>query len=264
MIGYVYRATNKINNRVYIGQTVDLEKRKIKHILESRSGWGCWYFHNALRKYGESNFEWDVVEKIEAGSYDELKRNLCDRERYYIKEFKTNYRDGGYNLTSGGENPPLTSTLPNSKEIYKEIAKKTSKRMMGCGNPMYGKTITEEHRKKLSEAKIGRKLSTTTKEKMSANAIGKNWEERYGAETARQAKLKKSLASKAQTNFCTKLSAEDVEFILANKDFYPRKDLIKKFNISRWQLWKILTGRCKLEHYPSAALFADPNRLRRK
>ena len=264
MIGYIYRATNKINNKAYIGQTVDLDKRKISHIRESHSGWGGWYFHNAIRKYGESNFEWDVVEKIEAGNYDELKRNLCDRERYYIKEFKVYYKDGGYNLTFGGENPPPIMSLPNGKEIYERIAKKASKRMMGSGNPMYGKIFTGEHRKNLSEALTGRRLSSETKKKMSVNTLGKNWEERYGAETAMQARIKKSLASKAQTNFCTKLSAEDVQFVLDNKDLYSRKDLIEKFNISRWQLWKILTGRCKVEHYPSAVLFADPNRLRRK
>lgn len=55
-MGIIYKVTNEINDKVYIGQTIrDLEKRKKSHILQSQRG-SSYYFHRALVKYGVSTF----------------------------------------------------------------------------------------------------------------------------------------------------------------------------------------------------------------
>ena len=57
-------------------------------------------FHRALRKYGEENFSFEILEEID----EELGRDyLNEREIFYIQKYKTYIRDGGYNLTLGGD-----------------------------------------------------------------------------------------------------------------------------------------------------------------
>lgn len=59
MIG-IYKVTNLINNKVYIGQSIDIERRKYSHIYSSSHPNTPDYnvrFHQALRKYGIENFK---------------------------------------------------------------------------------------------------------------------------------------------------------------------------------------------------------------
>ena len=92
----IYKVTNLINNKVYIGQTIKtLEQRKNNHIKSANKENG-FYFHKSLKKYGEENFKWQVIcicPNIES---------LNEQEEYYITHY--NSMNEGYNLTSGGEN----------------------------------------------------------------------------------------------------------------------------------------------------------------
>jgi GIY-YIG catalytic domain len=93
----VYKATNKINGRCYIGVTTQtLEKRRYQHELTAKKGAG-YVFHAALRKHGFDAFEWEVLDT--ANNTEEL----YDKERHYIKQH--NAFNEGYNLTLGGECP---------------------------------------------------------------------------------------------------------------------------------------------------------------
>ena len=97
-MGYIYKITNKINNKVYIGQTSEsIRQRWKEHIYAANHDQGKEYnyaVHCAIRKYGCCNFDVDLLEEID----DEM---LNDREVYWIE-----YYDGfksGYNMTLGGE-----------------------------------------------------------------------------------------------------------------------------------------------------------------
>jgi len=60
--GIIYKVTNLINNKIYIGQTTgSLEKRKIKHISCAKLNSNI-YFHKALNKYGIGSFDWEILE----------------------------------------------------------------------------------------------------------------------------------------------------------------------------------------------------------
>lgn len=92
MIG-IYKITNKINGKSYIGQSIQIESRWKQHINAALRG-SCFHIHNAIRKYGKDNFIFDVIEL----TTEDL---LNEREIYYISKYDT--FNNGYNLTKGGD-----------------------------------------------------------------------------------------------------------------------------------------------------------------
>jgi group I intron endonuclease len=104
--GIIYKAVNKINGKMYIGQTTrGLEARKRQHEdCNKYTTTTKHYFQNALAKYGNDNFSWSVLDT--ADSEDELN----ELEAYYIDFFGTIFQKLGYNLVSGGK-----SHIPNEE-----------------------------------------------------------------------------------------------------------------------------------------------------
>lgn len=96
----IYKFTNTVNGKVYIGKTTSsLRKRVINHLTVSRD----WtkakrkYFQLALNKYGIENFEIDILDRCESNE------KLNEREKYWIAYYKSNDKKYGYNLTPGGD-----------------------------------------------------------------------------------------------------------------------------------------------------------------
>ena len=89
---YVYKATNKINGKSYIGQTRDFRSRVLQHIrcYEKED---C-LFHRAIEKYGSENFKWEIIDTCES------KEKSIELEKHYIELYNT-YRNG-YNENKGG------------------------------------------------------------------------------------------------------------------------------------------------------------------
>lgn len=128
--GEVYCCTNKVNNKSYIGQSVDFEKRKLRHLNVKDN----LYFHRAIKKYGIDNFEWKIL--CECSS----KYELDEKEKYYIKELNT-IRPYGYNLTYGGGGGDTFTNNPNKEEIRLKNTGKNNPNYGRIGNkhPMYNK-----------------------------------------------------------------------------------------------------------------------------
>lgn len=89
---YIYKATNKINGKSYIGQTVDYKSRVWQH-MRCYEKEDC-KFHDAIKEFGSDNFDWEVLETC-CG-----KEKANDLERKYIELFNS-YRNG-YNDNKGG------------------------------------------------------------------------------------------------------------------------------------------------------------------
>lgn len=95
--GVIYKWTNKLNGKSYIGQTTREEARKYEHLHDTRFNP---YFHNAVQKYGEDNFNYDVLLRVHCPK--EFAKEILDyNEKKFIREYRT--LDNGYNLTDGGD-----------------------------------------------------------------------------------------------------------------------------------------------------------------
>lgn len=104
-MGFIYKITNLVNNKIYIGQTTStIEKRFQEHILEAKADRATSILLNrAICKYGEENFK---VEKIEFCGNKELN----EREKFWIKKLDSHYSLGnGYNISWGGQGRVLYS-----------------------------------------------------------------------------------------------------------------------------------------------------------
>ena len=111
--GIVYKVTDLLNNKVYIGQTVeDIGSRKWEHESRARRGKGDTYFNRAMIKHSFENFTWYVLEKCDN------KEEMDEMEFHYIKQYNA-YGDGGYNLTFGGEG---SHGYKHSQEVCKFIS----------------------------------------------------------------------------------------------------------------------------------------------
>lgn len=188
----VYMATNKINGKRYVGQTVfNLNKRKSNHIAASKFGKDSMYFHSALRKYDPENFEWEVLDS--ARNIDELNK----LEIFLIKLFKT--FGEGYNLTEGGKN--YTASTETKKRMSK--AQK-------------GRIVSEETRHKISETLTGVRFS----EERVRNMIGARGGEKhplFGKHRSSETKEKISVGKKGK--MCGKDNPSAQPVFINNKYF---------------------------------------------
>lgn len=172
MIGYIYKFTNKVNSKVYVGQTYNLQVRLNSHkskALKIKNK-----FYNAVRKYGWDNFEFSVLSTVSADTKEELNTLLDKLEIEYIKQYDS-YKSG-YNSTLGG----------HSKRGYK-LSKEFSEK---CKN----RTYSEDTRNKMSISAKNRIVSEETRMKHRKSAIDRNFSKYRELTTdSRNAAIKKAL-----------------------------------------------------------------------
>ena len=96
-MGLIYKITNTVNNKVYIGQTTQsLENRWKGHLRVANANVPHFALQKAINKYGSKNFIYEILE-------DNIdKKNLNAREEYWIKKYNS-HGPNGYNCTDGGE-----------------------------------------------------------------------------------------------------------------------------------------------------------------
>lgn len=104
MVFYIYKYTNLINNKKYIGQTNNIDRRIREHKSNSFNPKSVNYnnkIHQAIRKYGYDNFKIEILEIInDVDNYDLVN----EREQYWIKKEKSLLNQCGYNVLEGGKN----------------------------------------------------------------------------------------------------------------------------------------------------------------
>jgi group I intron endonuclease len=160
---YIYKITNTVNNKSYVGYTTNPQARWSDH----KYGRGSKVVYQAIKKYGVNKFVFEVIAE-----------DTVDNEQQYINKHNTMYPNG-YNLTDGGSLPPnhkgktykeiygnrWRERIEKFKKTQKErggfhsmphteaTKKKISQATKGKNNPMYGKQHRTSTIKKISENK---------------------------------------------------------------------------------------------------------------
>ena len=172
----IYKATNKINNMCYIGQTrQELRFRIKRHISDAMKKNDKLYFHNALRSYGSDNFKWTILEVCM--SIEELN----EKEQWYIKHFNS-LDPGGYNLNSGGKvfiisektrkKMSESAKIANKYKMTDEVKAKISSSLTGRSTGRKGIPASDESKEKNRIAHLGKHHTEESKKKISATLTG--------------------------------------------------------------------------------------------
>lgn len=125
----IYKITNKINGKIYIGQTKKtLEKRIQNHRGRFVSKKASYHLYSAMEKYGWENFEFEVLDATPT-----TQEELDNLEMYYIELYEALDQSKGYNMYKGGKENPMNSKIVATKHLNKmrseEVREKISKSM---------------------------------------------------------------------------------------------------------------------------------------
>lgn len=121
MIFYIYKYTNLINNKKYIGQTNNFERRIREHKSCSFNPKSVNYddkIHQAIRKYGYDNFKIEIIEVIDNVLNYEI---VNEREQYWIKQEESLLTQWGYNVLEGGKNCWRSFLNPEDIQSIKDL-----------------------------------------------------------------------------------------------------------------------------------------------
>ena len=204
LIMYIYKITNNINGKIYIG----------KHESERKNYWGSGtVLKLAIKKYGLQNFTKDIIE------YCKNSKQLSIREIFWIKHYNSRNRLVGYNITKGGDGVSGLPSIWRTRKFSDEHRMKISKNhadVNGEKNPMFGKTHKDSVKENLRKIKTGLKYS-------------------------QECKLKHSEKNKGDRNPNSKLNDEIVLNIRTDyNNGTNMKDLADKYNVNKPCVWKIV------------------------
>lgn len=167
----IYRYTNIINGKRYIGQSVDIEGRYKHHIRSSKEDIPKTLIDKAIAKYGLANFRFEILEYCS-------KEELDEREIYWINYYYTFLlrKDGlgyGYNMSEGGSfgSEPYNKGKHLSEEQKKKISISCSF-YKGTLHSQYGRHKSDDTKQKLRNANLGKKQSKETIEKRRKKLTG--------------------------------------------------------------------------------------------
>ena len=182
------------NGKVYIGITSMKPKRRWKN----GKGYQKQIFYRAIQKYGFDNIQHEIL-------FEDLTKDEAEqKERELIAYYKSNQKDCGYNIDNGG----------SSIGTHSEATKRKLSEYMTGDTRNRGRVHTEESRRNMSKAHIGKKLTEEAKRKVSEFNKGK----RYSNEVIEHIKIAKR-KSQSFPVYCTELNKrfdsvpEAVEYI---------------------------------------------------
>lgn len=115
----IYLIRNKLNNKVYVGQSINLVRRWREHKSSLRKGkHRCSHLQNSWNKYGEDNFEFLIVEELDNINYEKevVKEKLKKLEEKYMKKYKCGRDTHSYNEFNPLRSP-VGGTWPKGEKV---------------------------------------------------------------------------------------------------------------------------------------------------
>ncbi|MCK9575515.1 MAG: GIY-YIG nuclease family protein [Candidatus Pacearchaeota archaeon] len=153
----IYKTTNLINGKIYIGKDC---RNNPKYIGSGK------LLRFAIIKYGKSNFKKEIIDTADTN------KELCEKEIYWINIYNSTSRIIGYNITVGGEggdtyaNNPLIDKNRKFTDEHKQKISENHHDVNGKNNPMYGKCAYDIWVEKYGNTIANEKLQSA-KEKQS-------------------------------------------------------------------------------------------------
>ena len=212
--GVIYMHRNLINNKVYIGQTIQKPEYRWN---EGKGYKGSSLFYNAIQKYGWNNFQHLILEK-------DIPQNLLNqKEEYYIALYQSDNRNYGYNLTTGGYGCLTDQQQKRRKELLQKWRENNPEK--------YQKSITAmqkywiEHPEEKQES-----LQKATKASI-------KWKKSHPQEVA---KIMQKMQEKAKEKTCKKVQCIQTGIVYESAREADRQTGLKYYNIS-----KVCNGKMK-------------------
>lgn len=159
MASGIYQIENQINRKCYVGSAINVQRRWQAHLSALRRGQhGNRHLQRAFDRYGESAFEFSILEHVE----DSVQ--LISREQRYLDILSPEYNIA----PTAGSSLGIRHTLQSRQNMSlarigkphphrgwhfsEDTKRKLSEALTGEGNPNYGKPLSDQHRRKISEA----------------------------------------------------------------------------------------------------------------
>ena len=215
----IYKITNILNNKVYVGQSTDIYTRWTTHRNElNNNRHHNIYLQKSWNKYGEENFQFDILESCAEDSLDE-------KECYYIELLNSIDKKYGYNLVSGGS---------SNKKFSEDVLKRMSEAQTGrkhsdetkkkIGDANRGRIKSREEIEKIRNSHKRENLSDETLNKMSISKKGK----KFSVETRK--KLSESHKNRVVTDETRKKLSESH---MGHKVSPETREKLRKYHTGR-------------------------------
>lgn len=194
MYGYIYKTTNLVNGKIYVGQ------KKSKTFLGNKYLGSGKKLNDSIKHYKKENFKVELIEQIET------KDLMDEREIYWIKYYNATNKEIGYNISEGGNvnrtmvgqnNPRWGKHWDESHKLHQSNILKQKYASGEVLNPNKGKHLTEKTKNKIklnhkhAKGMLNKKLTIEQREKLKMSKKGcksaiKNKIRMYHSETYKQ------------------------------------------------------------------------------
>ncbi len=194
MMTGIYRITNKVNGKFYIGSSLFCEHRKKTHFSKLKHNYADnKHLQSAWNKYGSENFVFEVIAQLPDDISDE---KIAKIEAYFIKTLRPQYNKtlrthrGGKSHKIRERNKKHVMTGGEIKAIYSTAEHRDK---MSRLTKKYYQSLTDEEKRARNAHKVGRVFSEETRKKLSEKAKQRKWSDEV------KSKISQSLKGKGRS-----------------------------------------------------------------